>query len=108
MAVGTHLCPIAAHNASEVVGQSHHIDPNQSFTLIPYEPASPELSHRDRDVGAAHASELGQFVLTHADRDRVPATDGTLAAARGGQTQQQTAEPLLRDAPSPRFDARRL
>jgi len=63
-----------------------------------HEPATTEPSHRDRDVWAGHAGELGQVVVTHRHDDRVPAADAALASARCGQTKQQAAESLLRPA----------
>ena len=53
------LRPFAANDATEIVGERRHFDTNQTFTLILHEPATTEPSHRDRDVWAAHARELG-------------------------------------------------
>lgn len=78
--------------------RTEHVDTNQTFTLIVHVPATTEPSHRDRDVRATHAGELGQFVVTHRHGDRLPAADAGPASARCGQTKQQPAEPLLRPA----------
>jgi len=71
------LCPFAANDATEIVGQRRHPDTNQCFTLILHQPATTEPSHRDRDVWAAHTGEFGQLAVTHRHRDRVLEADGS-------------------------------
>ena len=92
------LRPFATDDATEILGERGHVDTNQTVTLILHIPATTEPSHRDRDVWAAHAGELGQLVVTHRHGYRVLVADAGLASARCGQTKEQPAEALLRPA----------